>query len=95
MVEDAITICVGNGYDPEWLMLLSTEDFQGIYSSVMRVKSRDRLWELNAITVASNPQGKKDKNRESMIDSINTWIPWAEIKQSMGNAEGFKQIVNK
>lgn len=95
MVEDAITICVSGGYDPVWLMELDCTNLQGIYSSVMRVKSRDRMWDLNAMTVASNPSGKKDKNRNALMEALNVWIPYSEQKQSMGNAESFGRIVNK
>jgi len=95
VIEDAITICVKGGYNPDWLVSLDCENFGGIYSSVMRVKSRDRMWDLNVMTVAMNPQGKKDKNRKNIMESLKVWIPWAEIKQSMGDAAGFTKLFNK
>jgi len=61
----------------------------------MRVKSRDRLWDLNATTVAMHPGGKKDKNRKNIISALETWIPLAELKQSMGDASGFKNLFSK
>ena len=53
------------------------------------------MWDLNATTVAMHPGGKKDKNRKNIMKTLEVWIPWAEIKQSMGDAAGFTKLFNK
>jgi len=42
-----------------------------------------------------HPGGKKDKNRKNIISALETWIPLAELKQSMGDASGFKNLFSK
>tara|TARA_R110002167_G_C12578562_1_gene643235 strand:- start:616 stop:906 length:291 start_codon:yes stop_codon:yes gene_type:complete len=94
MVEDAISTCVSSGYDPEWLIKLDCENFQGIYSSVKRIEARDRMWLLNTLTVTSHPD-KDGKGIKNMFKSLENWLPWAEIKQSLGDAKGLERLFKR
>lgn len=94
MVEDAITVCIKNGYAPHTVADMECEDFQVAYSSLMRVSAREKIWELNAQSVAANPD-KKDSNRKKMIESLSVWLPKAELKQSMGTGDDLQNKLIK
>jgi len=60
----------------------------------MRTQARERMWQLNAMTCVQNP-GKKGEHHKSVMNQINVWIPYAEIKQSMGSGSDFARAIKK
>ena len=82
------------GVSDEAIANMDCENFQALYLSIKRVQARNRMWQLNAMAVAANPDAK-GKNVKNMMQALEHWIPYAEIKQQMGSAKDFRKMIKK
>ena len=61
-------------------MDLDGDEFSAVHSSVMRVRSREMKWHMNLRLATSHPDKKGKFKLKPLTDTLDEWLPTAELK---------------